>query len=396
MLRVEVRQAKPGMSLALPVMNPKSPDRVLLKVGFALTPEIIKKLDQVNVRSVWVRYPSLDFLTKYLDAEAVRVRQEVVGQITDTFERMQREASAKLPYDTYTRAIEQMLDHLTTHPSAAVFLGDLAEAEDDLMRHSASVTYLAVLMGLKLESYIVRERKHVDPARAKDLANLGVGAMLHDIGVLMLPEDVRERCRETGDDRDAQWREHPALGFQHVRGKVEPSAATVILNHHQRADGTGYAGRDMPVLRDKAPHVYARIAAVADHFDALRRPQGLPPQPTVWALSAMLSDAQRDKFDPVVLRALIDAVPAYPPGAVVRLSDGRYAVAIDHNPLHPCRPNVQVIPDPDALDTDTLPPGEQIDLSERHAGLYVAEADGCDVRELNFGAECVRPLFAAA
>ena len=248
-----------------------------------------------------------------MDTEAVRVRQEIVSDIADTFDKMQHQASAKLPYESYTRSIEHMIEHLTTHPSAAVFLGDIAEAEDDLMRHSASVAYLALLLGMKLESYIVRERKHIDPARAKDLANLGVGAMLHDIGVLLLPPAVRSGTSESGDDRDPQWQEHPALGFQHVRGKVEPSAATVVLNHHQRADGSGYAGKGMPVLSDKAMHVYARIAAVADHFDTLRRPPGVPPQPTVWALSAMLSEPERDKFDPVVLRALIEAVPAYPP-----------------------------------------------------------------------------------
>lgn len=396
MLRVDLRQSQPGMKLALPVMNPQAPDRVLLKFGFALTQEIISKLEKVGVRSIWVRYPSLDALTQYMDPEAVRVRQGIVRDIVDAFDKMQHQAAAKLPYDSYTRSVEHMIEHLTTHPSAAVFLGDIADAEDNLMRHCASVTYLSLLLGMKLESYIVRERKHIDPARAKDLANLGVGAMLHDIGVLLLPPAVRERYRESGDDRDPQWREHPTLGFQHVRGKVEPSAATVVLNHHQRTDGSGYAGKSMPVLADKAMHVYARIAAVADHFDALRRPAGVPPQPTVWALLAMLSESERGKFDASVLRALIEAVPAYPPGSIIRLSDGRFAVAIDHNPIHPCRPTVQIIPDPDTLDPNDLPFGDRIDLSELTATLYVAEAEGHDVAELNFGAEVVRPLLQAA
>jgi HD-GYP domain-containing protein (c-di-GMP phosphodiesterase class II) len=220
--------------------------------------------------------------------------------------------------------------------------------------------------------------------------------MLHDIGIMLLPDEVRQRHEATGDETDPGWREHPALGYRHVRGKIEPSAATVVLNHHQRADGSGYAGKGMPVLCDKAMHVYARIAAVADHFDMLRRPHGVPPQPTVWALSAILSDTQRHKFDPVVLRALVECVPAYPPGSIVRLSDGRHAVAIDHNAAHPCRPTVQTIPDPDRLDGDSLPPGDQIDLSEHNAELLVVEADGADVTELNFGADFVRPLLSAA
>lgn len=396
MLRVDLHQAKPGMRLSLPVMNPTVPDRILLRVGFELTEQIIDKLQQVGIRSVWVRYPSLDFLGDYIDLESIRVQQQVVGEIAKTFEAMQTQAAAKMRFDTYTKSVGGLIEHLITHPGAAVFLGDIADAEDDLMRHSASVMYLALLMGIKLESYVVKERKHVDPARAKDLVNLGVGAMLHDIGVLLLPEEVRHRFEKTGDEQDPDWREHTALGFRRVRGEVEPTAATVVLNHHQRTDGSGYAGKGFPVLSDRAMHVYARIVAVADYLDTLRRPPNLPEQPTVWALSAILSENQRHRFDPVVLRAMVEVVPAYPPGTIVRLSDGRFAVAIDHEPDEPCRPPVQVIPDPSHLDPDNLPPGDRIDLALEPPTLYVAEFDGHDVGELNFGPSLINPLMAAA
>jgi len=396
MLRVELHQAKPGMRLSLPVMNPSVPDRILLRVGFELTEAIIGKLDEVGIRTLWVRYPSLDFLGDYVDLEHTRVQQEVVGEISNTFEAMQTQSAAKLKFDTYTKSVGGLIEHLITHPNAAVFLGDIADAEEDLLRHSSSVMYLALLMGLKLETYVVKERKHVDPGRAKDLVNLGVGAMLHDLGVLLLAEDVRHRFEKTGDETDPAWREHPALGFRHVRGKVAPTAATVVLNHHQRADGSGYAGKDFPVLSDRAMHVYARIVAVADYLDTLRRPPALPEQPTVWALSAILSENQRHRFDPVVLRAMVEVVPAYPPGTIVRLSDGRYAVAIDHDPEQPCRPPVQVIPDPANLDPDDLPPGERIDLAYEPREVYVAEVGGHDVAELNFGPELINPLCHAA
>jgi HD-GYP domain-containing protein (c-di-GMP phosphodiesterase class II) len=384
LLRVDLHRAKPGMRLALPVQNPKAPSKVLLKVGYELTEGTIDRLKEHRLRWVWVRYPSLGFLEKFVSSETVQNQAQVVGHITSTFETLQQGASAKLPYETYTASIGKLIEHLVTTPSAAMFLGDIDAADDGLMRHSSAVTYLSLLLGLKLEAYMVRERKHVDPARAKEVRNLGLGAMLHDVGVMQLPPGVRERFRDTGDDSDPAWREHPATGFKMLRGRVDASAAAVVLHHHQRFDGSGYAGREFPAVDGHNIHIFARIAAVADQFDLIRNPANLPQQPTVWALSAMINDPMRSRFDPTVLAALLTVVPPYPPGSIVRLSDGRWAVAIDHNPEQPCRPVVQIIPSPDALDEGDAEPGETIDLSDATARLSVVEADGRDVREVNF------------
>lgn len=384
MLKVDLNGARPGMKLALPVQNPRIPARTLLKVGFELTPDILAKLRDQQVRSIWVQYPALSFLEKFVSEETIVSQSSVVGQITHTFETLQRGAAAKLPYETYTASIERLVEHLLTNPQAAMFLGDIDHAPDDLMRHSSAVTYLSVLLGLKLEGYIVRERRHVDPSRAKEIRNLGLGAMLHDIGVTQLPAQVRERFASRGDDSDPAWREHPGLGYRMVRGKIDPSAAAIVLHHHQRIDGSGYAGADFAAMSDRSIHIYARIAAVADQFDTIRNPAHLPAQPTVWALGAMLSEPMASRFDPRVLAALIDVVPPYPPGSIVKLSDGRYAVCIDHNPDQPCRPAVQVIDDPAKLNMADPPAGPMMDLREQSSRLTIVEAEGADVGEMNF------------
>ena len=385
MLRIDVNKAKPGMKLALAVPNPKSPSHTLLNVGFELSPAMIQRLNEYGIRHLWVRYPSLSFLERYIDADAVRSQTEVVSQITNTFEALQRQSSAKLNYDDYTDTLRQLVDYIGTHPRSAVFLGDLANTDDDLMRHSASVTYLALLMGMKLEGYIVKQRRHVDPERAKEVTNLGLGAMLHDVGITQLDPGVRERFERTGDEGDPEWQEHTALGFRLVRGQIDPSAATCVLNHHQRYDGTGYSGADYPVLQDHRIHVFARIVAVADLFDRLRSPTNLPPQPTVWVLNAMMTEPLASKFDPEALKALLAVVPPYAPGSVVRLNDGQYAVVVDHHPPDPCRPTVQIIPHPDALqDADDPPAGECLDLSQHRDALSIVEHEGHNVKDLNF------------
>ena len=384
MLRIATAYAKPGMKLALPVQNPQSPGKTLLKVGYEMTPQIIDRLRSYGIRNVWVQYPSLAFLEEVIDAETARCQSELVANVTETFEALQKQSSAKLAYNTYTESLKQLIEQLASHPQSMLFLGDLADSTDDLMRHSSSVTYLAVLMGMKLETYLVRERKHVAPDRAKEVTNLGLGAMLHDVGMTDLDREVRRRFEQTQDESDQAWQQHPSLGFNMVRGHIDASAATVVLNHHQHYDGTGFAGKDYPALTDRQIHIFARITAVADQFDRMRSPPNLPGQATAWVLRAMVHEPLASRFDPQVLKALVTVVPPYPPGSMVRLSDGRWAVVVDHHADAPCRPSVQVMPEPEAMGEEDLALGETIDLREAASTLEVVEHENQDVRGVNF------------
>lgn len=389
MLRVDIKAARPGMTLALPVMNPRMPGHELLHVGYELTPTVIEKLDEMGTRVLWVDYPSLSFLTRFVDQEAVKLQAEVVNHIQGTFETLQGQSAAKLNYDSYTQTIGNMVDTIVSHPDAAVFIGDLLEQPggDELMRSGSSVTYLSLLLGLKLEGYLIKQRKHVEPARAKDVVALGVGAMLHDIGITMLPKEVTDRYRETRDESDPGWHEHPALGFRAVRGKIEPTAATVVLHHHQRYDGQGYAGKDFNQLQGTNIHIFARIAAVADVFTRLRYPvNGVEPA-QVWVLAAMLGPKLRTRFDPNVLRALVEVVPPYPPGTRVTLNDGREAVVLDHHISDPCKPLVQILPN-NQLPDPGMPLGDRIDLREQRS-LHIVASDGQPTEVFNFSPEMI-------
>ena len=390
MLRVDIKAARPEMTLALPVMNPRLPGHQLLRIGYELTPSVIEKLDEMRVRTLWVDYPSLSFIGKYVDPKSVAIRANVVTQMQDTFESLQHTSAAKLNYDAYTDTITSLVNSVISNPEAALFLGDLCEQEtgDELMRSGSSVTYLSVLLGLKLEGYLVKQRKHVtEPERAKYVVPLGVGAMLHDIGVTLLPKEIVARYNETHDESDPAWREHTALGFRAVRGRIEPTAATVVLHHHQRYDGKGYAGKDFPVQQGEGIHIFARIAAVADVFTRLSNPAGGETMPQVWALAAMLSEKLRTRFDPNVLRALVEVVPPYPPGSRVTLSDGSEAIVIDHHIADPCNPTVKRLPG-NELPEPGEALGETINLRDQGT-LNIVACDGQRTEPYNFGPEAI-------
>ena len=388
MLSVVTAKLQPGMKLVLPVMHPETPAQVLLKAGYDLTDRAIERLRELHVRKVWVDFPGMEFLEKYVSPEVSGAQREVFSHVADAVGGAQKDASPKLDYGAYTDAVGTLVSEIMGNPKAALFMGDLFEAGDDLLRHSSTVAYLSLLMGVKLEAYLVKQRKHIRPDRAKDVTNLGVGAMLHDVGVTQIDAEARERYFKEGDDRDPAWREHPAAGFRMVRGQVDPTAAAVVLHHHQHVDGSGYAGEDFPVQNGESIHVFARIVAVADRFDRLRCPPNLPPQPAVFALRAMQEPKVRAWFDPEVLDALLKVVPAFAPGSGVVLSDGRPAVVMDPHAEHPCRPTVRVVESLACLDDPAVAPeGEVVDLREHPNTLYIKECDGVSVGALNFELE---------
>lgn len=384
MLRVLISQAKPGMQLAMPVFAPQPPHQQLLKIGYEIEQPALDRLKQLGVRRLWVRYPQLDFLFQRVDPLIMQAQGEVVSHIANTFQSLQSSANVKIPYDTYCNTITDMVQKLVANPQAALFLGDLFDAGgDDLMRHSSSTAYLSLLMGLKLQGYLIQQRRHISPWRAQQITHLGAGAMLHDLGITRLPPDVRDAYALTGEETDA-WKDHPRLGYDLVHGQVEPTAAAVVLQHHQRWDGSGYGGAGIPVMRDYRIHVFARIAAVADTLDRLQHPPNAPQQPLVAALKTMVQASHR--FDPNVILALLMVVPPYPPGAMLRLSDNRTAVAVDHNAFAPCRPTVQILKGADG------PPGirgavadeQLLNLAEQPEKLFVTHCDGQAVAEHNF------------
>jgi HD-GYP domain-containing protein (c-di-GMP phosphodiesterase class II) len=391
-LRVDIHSAKPGMVLALPLRQSPNAERNLLNAGFSLTSETIARVRGLGVRDVWIRYPGLDALDKFIDPAVIERRTAIVTGLKKNFEQAQTQSSVRLPYEQYMRQVASLVEDLLKNRTAALFLDEAGGADPTLLDHCSTVSYLSLMMGMKLDAYLIRQRKRLSPIQARKVGNLGVGAMLHDIGLLKLEPGVVERHRLTGDDTDPAWRAHVRLGYELVRGQTEPSAAVIVLDHHQRFDGTGFpASRDDDGSRlarsGDQIHIFARICSVADMFDELRRPLGEPPRPAVAALVELLKLHEEGWFDPIAVQALLQVVPPYAPGSIIRLSDGRHATPLEHSPDDPCRPRVQIIPDPSDLMVPENPAEQPIqaviDLKiERQ--LHVAWAEGRSVGRLNF------------
>jgi HD-GYP domain-containing protein (c-di-GMP phosphodiesterase class II) len=390
-LRVIVRQARPGMIIARTVINPRQPESILLTAGYKLVASDIGRLHELGVYDLWVEYPGLDFLDDLYSPQLTATQQRLCETLKYSFHEQARRSDSQLPILQYQDVVKDLVKSILETTATMPFMSALAGVDDALLRHSSEVCVLGVILGLRLEGYLIAQRKHLSGRWAKDVVNLGVGCMLHDIGELQLPEKQRETRRVSWDESPA-WKKHVALGYSAVHGQIAPSAANLVLNHHQHFDGTGF-----PVIRSQGSpqcgaqiHVFARIAMAADTFQHVLMRDGIN-HPTVYALWQVQQAPYRGWFDPIVLAALLSVVPPFLPGMLVRLNDRRFAIVTKVHDDAPCYPQVQVLDGLDLMSREnTRGERDVIDLATTPE-LYIENVDGFDVSECLYGLRRAAP-----
>ena len=247
---------------------------------------------------------------------------------------------ARHPEDSRRRAetlVGALLDKLLAADEVAIRLvgssgGDRAAA------HALNVSVISLLMGRALG------------LAADDMLDLGVGALMHDIG----KHDVVDRLRhlESGFSTSElnAYRDHVAKGVaQGQRMALTPGALAVLAQHHEHADGSGFPAR----LGSDRLSTAARIVAVVNRYDNLCNPSARVPALTPHEAVSTLFAQSRSRFDAAVLGAFIRMMGVYPAGSLVQLTDDRYALVVGVNSSRPLKPRVRVY-DPRTPRTEAL------------------------------------------
>ncbi|EXI68849.1 MAG: Cyclic di-GMP phosphodiesterase response regulator RpfG [Candidatus Accumulibacter adjunctus] len=196
--------------------------------------------------------------------------------------------------------------------SALVLIAERAH-DDRLAAHSLAVMTLALLIG---------KQAQIPPAALPAIAS---GALLHDIGKLQISPSIL-RSSERNRHEEAIYQSHGASGHAAAKraGTLAAPVLDAIRHHHERCDGRGFPDR----LSGSAIPLTARIVAIANRFDNLVNPlepgRALSPSE---ALSVMWT-RERPAFDEHLLQFFIRAMGVYPPGSIVRLTDGRIAAVV--------------------------------------------------------------------
>jgi HD-GYP domain-containing protein (c-di-GMP phosphodiesterase class II) len=207
-------------------------------------------------------------------------------------ETLARQGAIAINSIIHVRELEQM--NLDLKLGQEEILKGWAESLEVLGVESAGHIQRTVECSLK----IARAMKLTD----KNIKQVRLGALLHDLGMLAVPLSVRNKTAELGEEDWRQIRKHPELGVEMV-GKIPAlqPASNVIRSHHEHWDGGGYpdglSGNRIPIT--------ARIVTAADVWDALRSPK---PNRSAWNDSKAadyLRDQSGSLFDPRIVDILL-------------------------------------------------------------------------------------------
>jgi len=218
-----------------------------------------------------------------------------------------------------------------------------------LASHAVKSTIIAIIIGsyLKLPNH--------------RLIELGISALLHEIGMIKLPPQIYLSKRALQPQERKAILTHPLLGFNLLKSFDFPLNITLgALEHHERENGSGYPQK---LTGDKIS-LYSKIIAVACSYEALssQRPHKEAKDGYTGMLELLKNEGKQ--YDDTIVRALVFSLSIYPIGLYVLLSSGRKGQVVDVNPENPRFPIVQVF-------GELTPDGKNKVVETSQTGIYI-------------------------
>ncbi len=391
MLLIPTPSLKAGMTLAQPIFHPSCDGCVLLSRQVVLSSKYIDSLQKLNVSYAWIAVSGFEEVDEQVSEEVSADHMRLFTALNNSVDQLEKRVEVKVNLHHYRKAVRGMLTSIVSKPDHEAITHQLATCGSELVGHLANSSYLSLLIGAHMTGYLRNQRSTLPPDVAENTSELGVGALLHDIGKMKMPDELLSKTVFSEEARWPEYQYHARAGYDMTREDLSVVASNTILNHHQRYDGTGFpirasnnpCQRPEPLAGRKI-HIFARIVSVVDAFTHMLCPNGKV-VPTIMAIHGLKHPHLTGWFDPVVVETLMRLVPPFQLGTIVMLSDGVKGVVIGNHPEAPCRPLVRLVRGP--LDKPgTKVSGRELDLRMCRS-LTVASVNGIDIRGYLFSGE---------
>lgn len=197
-----------------------------------------------------------------------------------------------------------------------------------LVIHSLRSAVFAIVVGMELKM-----QNH-------QLVELATAALMHEIGLIHIAEDIYSRSGELSDEERKYLHVHPVLSCKILKKAKFPLPVCLgTLDHHERENGTGYPQK----LTGEKISLYGKIIAVVCSYEAMtgERKYKKADDPATGLLNVLRREPSQ--YDEEVLKALLNALSFFPIGSFVYLSNNTVAQVIDNNSEDPRFPIVRVI-----------------------------------------------------
>ncbi len=224
------------------------------------------------------------------------------------------------------KTVEKMIGSIFRNRDALTSLVRIKSFDEYVFTHSVNVCILSLIIG-----------RNMGLSRGK-LNDIGMGAILHDVGKMLVPAHILNKPGTLTPEEFDEVKKHSRLGAE-VLGMskdIKDDSLQIILRHHESYNGKGYPDG----LCGENIHIYARIAAVADIYDAMTSDRiyrkAISPNEVLQKMYML----RFTHYDPEFVERLIKSLGIYPVGTLVGLNTGELAIVRKQDPLHPLKPTI--------------------------------------------------------
>jgi len=327
---------------------------VLPELSDTKLPEMEPAADVLTQQSLWrEKHDKIDQASIYRSS-----RHRIAARYQETVKRIKnlttdlKSAPANAVRDAHTVAAE-MAQAFQKESNVLINLVNLADQRFTMYNHTLNVTVLSLYMGSNLGF------------EQEQLRRLGLGAVMHDIGKSAVPAKILMKREALNPSEQKLMQSHTLLGSRLVQqiDTLPPESLAIMEQHHEFLDGSGYpkglSGSDISKM--------ARIVAIANLYDNLCNPPEAKNAMTPKNAMAVLFQKYKDRLDAQIVQRFIQTMGVYPPGTVVKLSDGSIGLVTAVDPKALLKPQV-------LLYSDDIPRNEAVlvDL-QKIAGLSVVD-----------------------
>lgn len=307
--------------LGKPVMT--SDFQILLASGTVLKPEYIEKLKEFNISTVSLKE----------DGPAAEAIEILKSDMEELFTEKVKDILGKHTYQHNESLMElcstadRIIGEIVSDENVIERVFDIKERSADIYEHSISICTLATLVALKLK--LPEDTIH----------SIGVGCLLHDIGLRYLTISYADQNLETLSPMElAEYKKHTVYGYSALKdeGWISNVSKNIILYHHERLDGSGY-----PLKATEIP-IESRIVNVCDAFDEMICGIGCE-RVKVHEAVEFLKAFKNIKFDGTIVDVFLEFTAVYPAGSHVLTNEGEIGVVIRQNREFPNRPVLMML-----------------------------------------------------
>ncbi|MGO4888911.1 HD-GYP domain-containing protein [Anaerobacillus sp. MEB173] len=346
---VVTKSLKPGVELGKSIYNENG--QVLIQSGVTLSERMINRLQEIGITFVYIKDSRADGI-EVKESITQETRKKAIDTIKTEFSTMtdqgilSKSFNPDLIQKKFSVVIKNILNDIKGNREALSLLSNVYSYDSYIFTHSLNVTIYTLALAVKAGF------------NEKQLMEIGMGAMLHDIGKMTIPTEILGKPGKLTNEEYGIIKEHTTAGFNILRKSTSISLLTAhcAFQHHERLDGSGYP---RGLARDEI-HYYAKVIGIADVFDAMTSErvyrQAMLPNEGMEILFAGVET----QYDKKLVEIFKETIAVYPCGLTVVLSDGRKGIVSKQNKQLTTRPVVRIIEEHGVELTNTY----EVDLLE--------------------------------